>query len=65
MRVWYPRRLWCEAQRAYDRAQASHNPNNLIALLHHYPWHVDALLAGGKGVSARSLVHSLDLKYLF
>ena len=65
VRVWYRRRLWCEAQRAYDRAQASHNPNNLIALLHHYPWHVDALLAGGKGVSARSLVHPLDLKYLF
>jgi hypothetical protein len=26
-------------------ARASHNPNNLIALLQHYPWHVDALLA--------------------
>ena len=36
---------YADAQRAYDRAVASHNPNNLVALLHHYPWHVDALLA--------------------
>ena len=36
---------YADAQRAYNRAVASHNPNNLVALLHHYPWHVDALLA--------------------
>lgn len=36
---------YADAQRAYERAQASHNPNNLIALLRQYPWHVDALLA--------------------
>jgi len=36
---------YADAQRAFERARASHNPNNLIALLHHYPWHVDALLS--------------------
>ena len=33
------------AAAAYRRAAATHDPNQLIALLHRYPWHVDALLA--------------------
>jgi tetratricopeptide (TPR) repeat protein len=36
---------YASAQRAYERAQASHNPTNLVALLRQYPWHVDALLS--------------------
>ena len=38
------RRRRTRSARSTPRA-ASHNPNNLVALLHHYPWHVDALMA--------------------
>ena len=34
-----------DADAAYQRAVASHDPNNLHALLQYWPWHVDALLA--------------------
>ena len=34
-----------DAKRAFDAARASHDPNRLVAMLHHYPWHVDALMA--------------------
>ena len=34
-----------DADAAYHRAVASHDPNNLHALLQYWPWHVDALLA--------------------
>ena len=34
-----------DADAAYQRAVASHDPNNLHALLQYWPWHVDALCA--------------------
>ena len=32
-------------QRLFEEAQASHDPNNIMALLQHHPYHIDALMA--------------------
>jgi hypothetical protein len=33
------------AQRLFEEAQATYDPSNIVAVLQHYPYHIDALLA--------------------
>ena len=33
------------AQRLFEEAQATHDPNNIVAVLQHHPYHIDALMA--------------------
>ena len=38
--------MWVqEVQAAFEQAQASYDPNNIVNLLQHHPYHVDSLLA--------------------
>lgn len=38
-------RAYDDAQEAYEECVHSHDPNSLVRLLQHFPYHVDALLA--------------------
>lgn len=40
---WSPN--YSAAQRVFDQAQASYDPNAVAAVLHQFPYHVDSLLA--------------------
>ena len=36
------------AQQLFEQAQASYDPNQLLNLLQHYPYHADTLLAASE-----------------
>jgi hypothetical protein len=40
---WSPN--YAAAQRVFEQAQASYDPNAVAAVLHQFPYHVDSLLA--------------------
>uniref|UniRef100_A0A383V684 Transcription factor 25 n=1 Tax=Tetradesmus obliquus TaxID=3088 RepID=A0A383V684_TETOB len=60
--VWSPN--YAAAQRVFEQAQASYDPNAVAAVLHQFPYHVDSLLAMnelyrsmGEAQAAEDLLH--------